>query len=212
MKFQFFIKDAAEYKRLDDVYDACNSGILEEIVCTSGLIGEIVDEIPRDKTIAIIDYPHGHSSFYARENDVKYCIQMGIKQIEVPIRADYIINGDSQFIADEFNHLYEFAAKKHAIIKPIIEYRFILNNTNHNYFSDLLYFLQEQVGMDALSINTGYIADYFEENLKLCADLSERKIQPTTFRELYNDSEIQKFEKHAYRVRFSSIRSLNLIK
>lgn len=212
MKYQFFIRSLVDTKQLSPVYDACNSGKVEEIVCTSGILGEIVDEVPRNKIIAIVDYPHGHSSFYAREGDVQYCIEMGIKQIELPINCDSILSGESLCIAEEFNSLYSDAAKKGAIIKPIIDYRLILNNTKHNYFADLVYFLQDQISMDAITINTGYVADYLDENVKLCSELKEKGIQPTTFREIYDTDDIISLQKHAYRLRISSIRSLKLIK
>jgi len=211
MKFQFFIRSLVEPRKLSTVYDALNSGTIEEIVCTSGVLGDIVDQAPRDKIIAVIDYPYGHSSFYARESDVNYCIEMGVKQIEMPINADVILTGDSLCIAEEFNSLYEDAAKHGVIIKPLIDYRLILDNTKHNYFPDLIYFLKEQIGIDSITINSGNMSDYLEENIKICTVLQDKKIKATTFRELYSKTDIIKLRDCAYRVRFSGIRSLKLI-
>lgn len=212
MKFQYFIKSLTKFKDLEKVYKACKKNRIEEIVCTSGMLVDVVDEVPREKIIAIIDYPYGNSSYAARHADILYCIEMGIKQIEVPINPDFILSGDLYCFGEEFNKLYEEAAAEGCILKPLVDYRLIsVSDDGHNYVDDLLFFLKNEIFIDSLTINSGQLLDYFSENFEVCRKFDTEKIKVTTCRELHQSDHESILSKHAYRIRLSSMSSLNLI-
>lgn len=211
MKFQFFIKSLTDFDGLQKVYSACKNNKIEEVVCTSGLLADIVDEAPRNKIIAVIDYPFGNSSFAARRADIFYCIEMGIRQIEVPINPDFILTGDLHCFGEEFNALYEEAALEKCIIKPMVDYR-LLSASNHDFVGDLIYFLKEEICIDSVTINSGQLSDYFPENFEICRRFDTDKIKVTTCRELHAPDHQTILAKHAYKIRLSNISSLNMIK
>lgn len=213
MKFQFFIKNLFKYEDLSKIYNKCKQKKIEEIVCTSGLLPDIVEEVPREDIVAIVDYPFGNSSFAARRADILYCIEMGVKKIEIPINVDFILSEDLYCFCEEFNELYEYAASKGAILKPLIDYRLLdEGEPDHDYLGDIIFFLKEEICIDALTINSGHISDYFPENYEMCRVFSNNQIKVTTCRELHHDDHESVLSKHAYKIRMSSLSSLNLIK
>lgn len=214
MKYQFFIKDLRQFKQLDDIYELCIDGQVEEIVCTSGILSDVVEDIQRDKIIAIVDYPYGNSSRFARDADINYCLDMGISKIEIPLNSDTMINGDWEFLSDEFNDSYDICSASKAVLKPLIDYRLLSKvdkQDKQDYIINLLHFMQKKIGMDSITINSGQISDYFPENIDMCKYLSENNISVTTFRDIHDVKQIPTLEKYAYRVRMSSTQSLRLI-
>lgn len=212
MKFQFFIKSMCKYDDLDIIYDACDDKI-EEIVCTPCMLIDIIDEVPIEKIIVAVDYPYGNASYAGRYADVMYCIEMGVRQVEIPINADFILNGDLNCFSKEFNLIYAEAADEGCIVKPLFDYRLIsVPDNDYDYVGDIIRLLKDEIFINSVTINSGQLADYFPENLDMCKRFDKEGIKVTTCRELYQPDHEKILSEHVYRTRLSNIQSLKMIK
>lgn len=213
MKFQFFLRGFSSLKNLDKVCKHLDNNKLSEAVCTTSILGDVVEEVDRNNVIAVIDYPYGNSSCFARKADVDYCIEMGIKNIEMPINSDLIIESNLSDITDEFNELYELCSKKKCVLKPLIDYRLLMRTSDkdEDFISNTILFLKKEIAIDSVTINSGQLSDYFSENLDMCRNLKSNGISPTTFWELHNKNHIHIMREHVYRLRFSNSQSLRLL-